>query len=125
MCEEFERAAAHEDLWNAPQKEFLLRGTIQGYDRMYWGRKILEWSAAGREAPAPKLHLHARYTLDSDDPKANILWPFGLHDRPWPERPGCATIRSMARSGMKRKTDNTTYLPEIKLLEHTGEERNQ
>jgi hypothetical protein len=34
-CEEFERAAAHEDLWNALQKEFLLRGTIQAYDRMY------------------------------------------------------------------------------------------
>ena len=56
---------------------------------MYWGKKILEWSATPEEALATMIHLHDRYALDGRDPNtyANILWCFGLHDRPWPERP--------------------------------------
>ena len=109
---EFERAATHDDLWNATQNELLLRGKIHGYYRMYWGKKILEWSSSAAEALATMLYLHDRYALDGDDPNtyANILWCFGLHDRPWPERPVFGSIRSMARSGMERKTDVKAYI---------------
>ena len=105
--EQFEAAATYDDLWNATQKELLLRGTIHGYYRMYWGKKILEWSRTPEEALATMIRLHERYALDGRDPNTygNILWCFGLHDRPWPERPIYGTIRSMARSGMERKTD--------------------
>jgi deoxyribodipyrimidine photo-lyase len=121
---QFESAATHDDLWNATQKELLLRGKIHGYYRMYWGKKIVEWAPAAEEALATMVHLHARYALDGDDPNtyANILWCFGLHDRPWPERPVYGTIRSMARSGMERKTNVSAYLREIEYLERTGKE---
>jgi deoxyribodipyrimidine photo-lyase len=124
--EQFERAATHDDLWNATQKELLLRGKIHGYYRMFWGKKILEWSAGASEALATMLYLHDRYALDGDDPNTctNILWCFGLHDRPWPERPIYGTIRSMVRSGMERKTGVDAYIREIEYLERTGKELN-
>lgn len=122
--EEFDRAATHDDLWNATQKELKLRGKIHGYYRMYWGKKVIEWSATAPEALATMLWLHDRYALDGDDPNTytNILWCFGLHDRPWPERPIYGTIRSMGRSGMERKTDVDAYVREIQYLERTGKE---
>jgi len=122
--EQFEEAGTHDDLWNATQKELVLRGKIHGYYRMYWGKKIIEWSASAQEAHATMLWLHDRYALDGDDPNTytNILWCFGLHDRPWPERPIYGTIRSMVRSGMERKTDVHAYIREIQYLESTGKE---
>ncbi len=115
---QFERAATHDDLWNAAQKELLIRGKIHGYYRMYWGKMILEWSATPEEALATMIHLHNRYALDSRDPNtyANILWCFGLHDRPWPERPILGTVRAMTRSGMERKTDTAAYIREIEEM---------
>jgi len=121
---EFETAATHDDLWNATQKELVLRGKIHGYYRMYWGKKIVEWAASASDALSIMLYLHDRYALDGDDPNTytNILWCFGLHDRPWPERAVFGTIRSMVRSGMERKTNVAAYIREIEYLERTGKE---
>jgi deoxyribodipyrimidine photo-lyase len=122
---QFERAATQDDLWNATQKELMLRGKIHGYYRMYWGKKILQWSEDAETALATMLYLHDRYALDGDDPNTytNILWCFGLHDRPWPDRPVFGTIRSMVRSGMERKTDVKAYIREIADVELLGKER--
>jgi deoxyribodipyrimidine photo-lyase len=122
--EQFETAATCDDLWNATQKELLLRGKIHGYYRMYWGKKIEEWSATPEEALATMIHLHDRYALDGQDPNTygNILWCLGLHDRPWGERPVFGTIRWMSRAGMDRKTDVQAYLREIEYVERTGKE---
>ena len=116
---QFEAGATADDLWNATQKELRLRGKIHGYYRMYWGKKILQWSETAEEALATMLYLHDRYALDGDDPNTytNILWCFGLHDRPWPDRPVFGTIRSMVRSGMERKTDVQAYIQEIADVE--------
>ncbi|HSB16988.1 MAG TPA: deoxyribodipyrimidine photo-lyase [Bryobacteraceae bacterium] len=123
-CEQFERAETHDELWNATQKELLLRGKIHGYYRMYWGKKVIEWSAAHEDALETMIHLHDRYALDGRDPNtyANILWCFGLHDRPWSERPVFGTVRYMSLDGMKRKTDVGAYLAEIAQLERTGQD---
>ena len=82
---------------------------------MYWGKKIIEWSATHEEALATMLYLNDKYALDGQDPNsyANILWCFGLHDRPWGERPIFGMVRYMARSGMDRKTDVKAYLREF------------
>jgi deoxyribodipyrimidine photo-lyase len=116
--EQLESAATCDDLWNAAQTELLLRGRIHGYYRMYWGKKILQWSPSPEEALAAALYLNDRYAVDGQDPAsiANILWCFGLHDRPWPERPIFGTVRSMSRAGMERKTDVAAYIREIKEL---------
>ncbi len=112
---EFEEARTHDELWNACQREMLLRGTIHGYYRMYWGKKIIEWSPTCRDALETMIGIHDRYALDGRDPNTytNILWCFGLHDRPWQERPIFGMVRYMSLDGMKRKTDVDAYLREI------------
>ena len=119
---EFERAGTHDALWNATQKEMLLRGKIHGYYRMYWGKKIIEWSASYEEALETMVYLNDRYALDGRDPNTytNILWCFGLHDRPWRTRPIFGMLRYMSLEGMKRKTGVDAYLREIACLEATG-----
>lgn len=113
--EQFERASTHDVLWNATQTELLTRGVIHGYYRMYWGKKIMEWSATHEDALATMIYLHDRYALDGRDPNTytNILWCFGLHDRPWSERPIFGMTRYMTLDGMKRKTDVDAYIREV------------
>ncbi len=119
---QFEHAQTHDALWNACQKEMLLRGVIHGYYRMYWGKKIIEWSKTCQDALETMIRIHDRWALDGRDPNTytNILWCFGLHDRPWQERPVFGMIRYMSLEGMKRKTNVDAYLREIAWLEQTG-----
>jgi deoxyribodipyrimidine photo-lyase len=121
---QFERAETQDALWNATQKELLMRGRIHGYYRMYWGKKIIEWSPSYEEALRRMIHLHDVYALDGKDPNTytNILWCFGLHDRPWGERPVFGQIRYMSAEGMRRKTDTDAYIAEIARLERTGKD---
>jgi deoxyribodipyrimidine photo-lyase len=122
--EQLERAETYDDIWNATQKELLLRGKIHGYYRMYWGKKIIEWSRTYAEAFDTMVYLHDRYALDGRDPNTytNILWCFGLHDRPWFERPIFGKMRYMSYDGMRRKTDSAAYIREIEHLERTGQD---
>ena len=112
---QFEAVETHDALWNATQRELLRDGVIQGYYRMYWGKKILEWCASHQEALEIMIHLHDRYALDGRDPNTytNILWCFGLHDRPWGERPVFGMLRYMSLEGMKRKTDVDSYVRQM------------
>jgi deoxyribodipyrimidine photo-lyase len=113
--EEFENARTHDALWNATQREMLIEGTIHSYYRMYWGKKIIEWSATPEDALSTMLHIHDRWALDGGDPNtyAGVLWCFGLHDRPWPERPIFGTVRYMSLEGMRRKTNVDAYIREM------------
>ena len=114
----FESALTHDPLWNAAQKELLLTGKIHGYYRMYWGKKIIEWSRTPEEALSTAIYLNDRYALDGRDPNSytNILWCFGLHDRPWVERPIFGQVRYMSLDGMRRKTDVEAYIKGIECL---------
>jgi deoxyribodipyrimidine photo-lyase len=113
--EEFEAARTHDDLWNAIQAELLTTGLMVGYYRMYWGKKLIEWSKSPADAQATMLALHEKYALDGRNPNtyANILWCFGKHDRPWAERPIFGTVRYMSREGTERKTDVAGYLGRV------------
>jgi deoxyribodipyrimidine photo-lyase len=122
--QQLEAGETDDGLWNATQKELLLRGKIHGYYRMYWGKKIIEWTPTYEEALRVMIDLHDKYALDGRDPNTytNILWIFGLHDRPWTERPIFGQLRYMSFEGMKRKTDVAAYMKEIALLESTGKD---
>lgn len=113
--DQFELAQTHDALWNAAQKELLAHSKIHGYYRMYWGKKIIEWSASPEEALATMIYLNDRYALDGRDPNGytNMLWCFGLHDRPWGERPIFGMVRYMSYEGMRRKTDVDAYVREM------------
>ncbi len=121
--EQFRDAQTHDPLWNATQQEMLTEGKIHGYYRMYWGKKIMEWSPTLAEALRTMFRLHSIYALDGRDPNTatGILWCFGLHDRPWTERSIFGQLRYMSYDGMKRKTDIAAYIrqydsPQVSLL---------
>lgn len=120
--EQMELAQTGDDIWNAAQTELLLTGKIHGYYRIYWGKKVLEWSPSHADALETLIDWHNRYALDGRDPNTytNVLWLFGLHDRPWAERPIFGQVRYMSYDGMKRKTDAKAYLRQIEYLKQTG-----
>ncbi len=120
--DQLERGATYDTLWNAIQKELLLRGTMHGYYRMYWGKKMIEWMPTYQDAVDAMIYFHDRFSLDGRDPNTytNILWCFGLHDRPWQERPIFGMLRYMSYEGMKRKTGIEAYIREIDSIQETG-----
>jgi deoxyribodipyrimidine photo-lyase len=110
---QFEAAETHDPLWNAAQRQMVTTGWMHGYVRMYWAKKILEWSATPEEAFETAVTLNDRYELDGRDPNgyANIAWAIGgKHDRPWPPRPVYGTIRSMSFASTSRKFDADRYI---------------
>jgi deoxyribodipyrimidine photo-lyase len=117
-CEEFEKAKTHDPYWNAAQREMLLTGKMHSYMRMYWGKKILEWTETPEDAHRVALHLNNKYELDGRDPNgfAGVAWCFGKHDRPWAERPIFGKIRYMNARGLSRKFDAPKYVEKIEAL---------
>jgi deoxyribodipyrimidine photo-lyase len=113
-----DRAATHDRYWNAAMREMKYTGYMHNALRMYWGKKILEWSPTPEEAHATALYLNNRYFLDGRDPNsyANVAWIFGLHDRPWPERHVFGKVRSMTASGLERKSDIGAYVERVDRL---------
>lgn len=121
--EQFERAATHDPLWNAAQRELVLTGRMHNYLRMYWAKKVLEWSPDAATAFQVAVDLNDRYEMDGRDPNgyAGVAWAIGgKHDRPWPERPIYGTVRSMTYGGMCRKFDTEAYIQRVRTLETGG-----
>lgn len=117
--DELEGARTHDDLWNAAQLEMLLRGKMHGYLRMYWAKKILEWSESPEDALRTATHLNDRYELDGRDPNGytGCGWCIGgLHDRPFKERPVFGKIRYISCEGMRRKFDVQKYINRISRM---------
>ena len=117
-AEALERAETHDPYWNAAQKEMVWKGKMQGYMRMYWGKKILEWSRSPEEAFQVALFLNNKYELDGRDPNGftGVAWCFGKHDRPWGERNIFGNIRYMNDGGLKRKFDADGYVRRMSEL---------
>jgi deoxyribodipyrimidine photo-lyase len=115
---QLEEGRTHDPYWNAAMREMRITGRLHGYMRMYWGKKILEWSPSPAAAFRTALRLNNRYFLDGRDPNsvAGVAWCFGLHDRPWQERPIFGMVRYMNDSGLRRKFDIDAYVRRIGSL---------
>lgn len=114
--EELEHAQTHDPYWNAAMDEMRFTGYMHNYMRMYWGKKILEWSESPEDAYATTLGLNNKYFLDGRDPSsyANVGWIFGLHDRPWAEREVFGKVRYMNAAGLRRKCDIEAYVETVR-----------
>lgn len=110
-----ERAETHDDLWNAAQMQMVKSGWMHNFMRMYWAKKILEWSPTPEVAYEYAVLLNDKYELDGRDPNgyAGIAWSIaGVHDRPWFDRPIFGTIRYMSRESTGRKFNSKQYIEE-------------
>jgi len=117
--EQLERADTHDDLWNAAQRQMLHAGWMHNYMRMYWAKKILEWSASPALAYHTAVYLNDKYFLDGRDPNgyAGIAWSIaGKFDRPWFDRPIFGTIRYMSGDAARRKFDADEYIAQMAEL---------
>ena len=115
---ELEGASTHDPYWNAAMREMVLTGKMANYMRMYWGKKILEWTRTPAFAFRTTLRLNNRYFLDGRDPNsfAGVAWCFGKHDRPWGERPIFGNVRYMNANGLRRKFDIDRYVQKVDAL---------
>jgi deoxyribodipyrimidine photo-lyase len=113
-----EEAETHDEYWNAAMREMKVTGFMHNYMRMYWGKKILEWSKTPEHAFRTTLAINNKYFLDGRDPNSytGVAWVFGVHDRAWFERPIFGKIRYMAASGLERKCDIRGYVKKIDSL---------
>jgi deoxyribodipyrimidine photo-lyase len=119
-----EAADTHDPLWNAAQKEMVLTGRMHNYLRMYWAKKILEWSVDAETAFGVALDLNDRYEMDGRDPNGytGLAWAIGgKHDRPWPERPIFGTVRSMSYDSTRKKFNAAAYIDRVGQLEKGGQ----
>jgi deoxyribodipyrimidine photo-lyase len=112
----FESADTHDDLWNAAQLEMVRTGRMHNYMRMYWAKKILEWSESPADAMRIAVLLNDRYELDGREANgyAGIAWAIGgVHDRPWQERSVYGKVRYMNENGARRKFDVDAYIRRV------------
>ncbi|MFO7911438.1 MAG: deoxyribodipyrimidine photolyase, partial [Desulfotignum sp.] len=109
------QADTHDPYWNAAMKEMTCTGFMHNYMRMYWGKKILEWSSTPKQAYETTLALNNRYFLDGRDPNSytGVAWLYGVHDRAWAERSIFGKVRYMAASGLERKCDISAYVDKV------------
>ncbi|CAG37305.1 deoxyribodipyrimidine photo-lyase [Desulfotalea psychrophila] len=113
---DLEAGNTHEQLWNACQIDLVQSGKLHGYLRMYWAKKILEWTPNPETALEYAIRLNDRYSLDGRDPNgyAGVAWSIGgVHDRAWAERPVFGKIRYMNEAGCRRKFDVNSYMSSV------------
>ncbi|ADB84373.1 DNA photolyase 2 [Apocheima cinerarium nucleopolyhedrovirus] len=110
---ELENSETHDILWNAAQTQLKTQGKMHGYMRIYWAKKILEWSISPTVALINAIYFNDKYSLDGRDPNgyAGCMWSIcGTHDRAWMERPIYGKIRHMNFEGCKRKFNIDCYI---------------
>jgi deoxyribodipyrimidine photo-lyase len=110
--DELERAATHDPIWNAGQRELVETGMMHNVVRMLWGKSVITWAPTYEDALSWLLHLNNKYGLDGRDPNsfAGIQWCFGKFDRPFAKRPVWGTIRPMSLERAHTKYDIADYL---------------
>ncbi|GAU20713.1 hypothetical protein TSUD_231270 [Trifolium subterraneum] len=117
--EQLEKAQTADPLWNASQLEMVHYGKMHGFMRMYWAKKILEWTRGPEEALEICIYLNDKYEMDGRDPSGYVgcMWSIcGVHDQGWRERPIFGKIRYMNYEGCKRKFDVDRYIAYVNKL---------
>jgi deoxyribodipyrimidine photo-lyase len=116
---QLENAATHDRLWNTAQMQMMLTGWMHNYMRMYWAKKILEWSVSPAEAYQTAVRLNDKYELDGRDPNGyeGIAWAIvGKSDRAWFERPIFGKVRYMSFASTSKKFDSKAYMEQVASL---------
>ncbi len=117
--EELERSDTHDPLWNAAQTQMVVEGKMHGWLRMYWAKKVLEWTETPGDALRIVNSLNNRYEMDGRDPNgyAGAAWSIGgVHDRAWNERPVFGKVRFMNLNGAYRKFDVDLFVERFSAL---------
>ena len=109
---DYENASTHDPYFNAAMLEMIHTGFMHNYMRMYWAKKIIEWSPSYEEAYRTSVYLDDKYFLDGRDPNGytGVAWCYGKHDRAWTERSVFGKLRYMNAGGLERKFKINDYV---------------
>jgi deoxyribodipyrimidine photo-lyase len=116
---QLEHAQTHDELWNAAQMQMVKHGWMHNYLRMYWAKKMLEWTPDIATAMQWALHLNDKYELDGRDPNgyAGVAWSMlGKFDRTWFDRPIFGKIRYMSGASTGKKFLSQLYIEQVNAL---------
>jgi deoxyribodipyrimidine photo-lyase len=94
-------------------------GWMHNYLRMYWAKKIVEWTPNVSEAMKTAIWLNDKYELDGRDPGgyAGIAWSMlGKFDRAWFDRPIFGKRRYMSGASTGRKFASELYIAQMRAL---------
>lgn len=116
--ETLESSQTHDPYFNAAMDEMKVSGYMHNYMRMYWAKKIIEWSNSYQEAYETTLYLNNKYFLDGRDPNSytSVAWNYGRHDRAWNERTILGKLRYMNDKGLERKFDMKKYINYVESI---------
>lgn len=109
----FNNGINHSILWSACQQHLVQSGKQHDFLRMYWAKKILEWTPAAETALKHVISLNGCYSLDGHDPNGytGIVCSLrGAYDRAWRERSVFGKIRYLNETGCRSKFDVEAYL---------------
>jgi deoxyribodipyrimidine photo-lyase len=121
---ELEAGQTYDELWNAAQTQMVVHGWMHNYMRMYWAKKILEWTPDVAMAVKWAIYLNDKYQLDGRDPNgyAGIAWAMlGKFDRAWGERPVFGKIRYMSGASTGKKFDSKRYIEAVRGVQDAGQ----
>lgn len=79
--QEFRDAKTYDDLWNAAQIQLIREGKMHGFLRMYWAKKILEWTESPEQALKFAIYLNDYYSLDGRDPNGYVGMSLAIVNR--------------------------------------------
>lgn len=115
---QYESYETHDPYFNAAMKQMIVTGYMHNYMRMYWAKKIIEWSPSFEIAYKNTLYLNNKYFIDGRDPNSytGVAWCFGKHDRAWTERSIFGKLRYMNDKGLERKFDIKVYVDKMNAL---------
>lgn len=108
----------HDVYFNSAMKEMVYLGKMHSYMRMYWCKKIIEWSKTYKEAYDLAIYLNNYYFYDGLTPNGycGVAWCFGKHDRAWFERDIFGKLRYMNANGLKRKFHINEYVEKMNQI---------
>lgn len=115
---QYENFKTHDRYFNAAMKQMVKTGYMHNYMRMYWAKKIIEWSPSFKKAYENILYLNNKYFIDGRDPNSytGVAWCFGKHDRAWTERTIFGKLRYMNDKGLERKFNIELYIKNMDKL---------
>jgi deoxyribodipyrimidine photo-lyase len=116
---QLEKAQTYDELWNAGQIQMVRHGWMHNYVRMYWAKKILEWTPDAATAMKYAVYLNDKYFIDGRDPNgySGIAWAIlGKFDRAWGDRPVFGKRRYMSGASTGRKFDSKRYIQNMNEL---------
>ncbi|ETW63070.1 hypothetical protein PFMC_01052 [Plasmodium falciparum CAMP/Malaysia] len=111
--DDFKNAKTHDDLWNCCQLQLINEGIIHEFLRMYWCKKILNWSGNSKTALKCAMKLNDDFSIDAKSPHGYVSIMssiMGIHDQSWNERTVFGKIRSMNYNSCKRLFDINVYM---------------